>query len=223
MVRKLTPLCLRNNSRNPLFAESFRMGNIIFGYFVLSSTTGILIYVHVTNVTEDHKLQFGKSRLVVIFCILFCVKKKIFKEMYQMFQCLHASLSSIVSTCNHFWHDGHTIYTRNSSTLGVQSNITEDDTSQWKLWIGVYLKCIHEQGEYFLLNSKNIRNRCINLLLYQLSIATYPSGAVEFTPISCVELVFFCAVFCIYHCVSFGRCFVCTLTCLCISRHRWEL
>ena len=103
---------------------------------------------------------------------------------------MHASLSSIVSTCNHFWHDGHTIYTRNSLTLGVQSNVNEDDTSQWKLWIGIYLKCIHEQGGYFLHNSKNIRNRCINLLLYQLSIATFPSGAVEFTPISCVELVF---------------------------------
>jgi hypothetical protein len=68
-----------------------------------------------------------------------------------------------------FWHDGHNIYTQNSSTLGVQSNVNEDDTRQWKLWIGIYLKCIHEQGDYFLHNSKNKRKRWINLLLYQWS------------------------------------------------------
>jgi hypothetical protein len=61
------------------------------------------------------------------------------------------------------------MYTRNSPTLGAQSNVNEDDTSQWKLWIGIYLKCIHEQGGYFLHNSKNKRNRWINLLLYQWS------------------------------------------------------
>jgi hypothetical protein len=72
----------------------------------------------------------------------------------------------------------------------LSSSGDEDDTSQWKLWTGIYVKCIHEQGGYFLHNSKNIRNRWINIHLYQLSIATYPSGAVGFTPISYMELVF---------------------------------
>jgi hypothetical protein len=35
---KCLPLCLRNNSRNPLFAGYFKMGNIILLNFVLSSS-----------------------------------------------------------------------------------------------------------------------------------------------------------------------------------------
>ena len=87
---------------------------------------------------------------------------------------MHASLSSIVSTWNH----SDTMATKFTlGTLlhwGVQSNVNEDDTSQWKLWIGIYLKCIHEQGEYFLHNSKNKRNKCINLLLYSEVRTDYP-------------------------------------------------
>jgi hypothetical protein len=140
---------------------------------------------------------------------------------------LHASLSSIVSTWNH----SDTMATKFTlGTLlhwGVQSNVNEDDTSQWKLWIGIYLKCIHEQGEYFLHNSKNKRNKCINLLLYQWSNNYLPfRGSWVHTHFLCgisvSQSLVFCAVFCIYHCLSFGHCFVCTLTCLCISRHRWE-
>lgn len=110
-----------------------------------------------------------------------------------------------------------------------QSNVNEDDTSQWKLCIGIYryLKCIHEQGEYFLHISKNKRNRYINLLLYQSSKNYLPSRGswvhIRFLcGIRVSQSLVLCAVFCIYHCLSFGRCFVCTLTCLCISRNRWE-
>jgi hypothetical protein len=176
---------------------------------------------------EDHKLQFGKSRLMVIFCILFCVEKINIQRNVtnvSMFACITVLNSKYMKP---FWHDGHKIYTRNSPTLGVQSNVNEDDTSQWKLWIGIYLKCIHEQGEYFLHNSKNKRNKCINLLLYQWSKNYLPfRGSWVHTRLLCgisvSQSLIFCTVFCIYHCLSFGRCFLCTLTCLCISRHRWE-
>jgi hypothetical protein len=141
-----------------------------------------------------------------------------------MFACITVLNSKYMKP---FWHDGHEIYTRNSSTLRVQSNVNEDDTSQWKLWIGIYLKCIHEQCGYFLHNSKNIRNRCINLLSYQWSKNYLPfRGSWVHNHFLCGISVFqalvFCTVFCIYHCVSFGLCFFCTLTCLCISWHRWE-
>jgi hypothetical protein len=176
---------------------------------------------------EDDNLQFGKSRLMVIFCICFCVEKINVQRNVanvSMFACITVLNSKYMKP---FWHDGHTIYTRNSSALGLQSNVNEDDTSQWKLWIGIYRKCIHEQGEYFLHNSKNKRNKCINLLLYQWSKNWIPfRGSWVHTRFLCgisvSQSLVFCAVFCIYHCLSFGRFFVCTLTCLCISRHRWE-
>ena len=83
-----------------------------------------------------------------------------------------------------------TKFTRNSSTLGVQSNVNENDTSQWKLWIGIYLKCIHEQGEYFCIIVR-IKGIDVSTYLYTSGVrTTYPSGAFEFTPISCVELMF---------------------------------
>jgi hypothetical protein len=118
---------------------------------------------------EDDKLQFGKSWLTVIFCIFVCVEKINVQRNVtnvSMFACITVLNSRYMKL---FWHDGHKIYTRNSSALGVQSNVSEDDTSQWKLWIGIHLKCIHEQGEYFVHNSKNKRNKCNNLLLYQWS------------------------------------------------------
>jgi hypothetical protein len=126
-----------------------------------------------------------------------------------MFACITVLNSKYMKP---FWHDGHKIYTRNSSTMGVQSNVNEDDTSQWKLWIGIYLKCIHEQGGYFLHNSKNKRNRCINLLLYQWSKNYLPfRGIWIHTHILCgisvSQSLVFCTVSCIYHCLSFGRCF----------------
>ena len=136
-----------------------------------------------------------------------------YKETWQTFQFWYASLSSIVSTA----YQSDMMATKFTlGTLlhwGVQSNVNEDDTSQWKLWIGIYLKCIHEQGEYFLHNSKNKRNRCINLLLYQWSKNYLPFRG------SWVHIRFLCGirvsqslvfgtVFCIYHCLSFGRCFL---------------
>jgi hypothetical protein len=141
-----------------------------------------------------------------------------------MFACITVFNSKYMKP---FWHDGHKIYTRNTSALKVQSNVNEDDTSQWKLWIGIYLKCIHEQGEYFLPNSKSKRNKCIKLLLYQWSKNWLPFRGswvhIRFLcGISVSQSLVFCAVFSIYHCLYFGRRFVCTLTCLCISRHRWE-
>ena len=176
---------------------------------------------------EDDKLQFGKSRLMVIFCILFCVEKINIQRNVthvSMFACITVLNSNYMKL---FSHNGYKIYTRNSPTLGLQSTVNEDDTSQWKLWIGIYLKCIHEQGGYFLHNSKNKRNRWINLLLSRWSKNYLPfRGSWVHTHFLCgisvSQSLVFCAVFCIYHCLSFGRCFVCTLTCLCISRHRWE-
>ena len=100
------------------------------------------------------------------FLYFFCVLKLNVQRNLanvSMFACITVLNSKYMKP---FWHDCYKFYTRNSSTLGLQSNVNEDDTSQWKLWIGIYLKCIHEQGEYFLHHSKNKRNRCINLLLY---------------------------------------------------------
>jgi hypothetical protein len=176
---------------------------------------------------EDDNLQFVKSGLMVIFCICFCVEKINVQRSVTnvwLFACITVLNSKYLKP---FSHDGYKIYTRNSSALGVQSNVNEDDTSQWKLWIGIYLKCIHEQGEYFLHNSKNETNKCINLLLYQWSKNWLPfRGSWVHTRFLCgisvSQSLVFCAVFCIYHCLSFGRCFVCTLTCLCSSRHRRE-
>ena len=72
----------------------------------------------------------------------------------------------------------------------MQSKVNQDDTSQWKLWIGIYLKCIHEQGEYFCLIVR-VKGIDVSTYFYNSGVRTdYPSGAVEFTSVSCVELVF---------------------------------
>ena len=127
---------------------------------------------------EDDKLQFGKSRLMVIFCIFFFCVKKINVQRnvttVSMFVCITVLNSKYMKP---FWHDGHNIYTRNSSTLGVPSNVNEDDTSQWKLWIWIYLKCIHEQGEYFL-----------QWQLWRLPQISWPAGTVSDRFVVCYRL-----------------------------------
>jgi hypothetical protein len=175
---------------------------------------------------EDDKLQFGKSWLMVIFRIFICVDKINVQgnvTNVSMFVCITVLNSKYMQPFLTWWPQNlqsELFYT------GVQSNVNEDDTSQWKLWIGIYLKCIDEQGEYFLHNSKNKRNRCINLLLYQWSKNYLTLGGILIHThfvcgISVSHSLVFCTVSCIYHCLSVGRCFFCTLTCLCIARHRW--
>jgi hypothetical protein len=139
---------------------------------------------------EDHKLQFGKSRLMVIFCIFYVWKKKMFKETLQTFQCLHASLSSIVSTWNH--SDMMTTKFTLGTLLHWRCNQMLTRTTQVSGNCGLgYISSVFMSKVSTFCTIARIKGIDVSTYFYTSGVRTdYPSGAVEFTPVSCVELVF---------------------------------